>query len=450
MLTRLETGLLTCFASATTRWPAIVTGVIDDLHTSIGELDSSKQEDKIAEGKKILEQVVSLKHELQHDRSIEPLPTAGVASDCKSYNEELSAIGPLTWQSAPWLYSECYLYRKLYTFFELSQHWKSYDIFARQKIETFQKSASAVAELALRYKALAEQLKAHHTNADSEAIQVLFSEFTDISLWGNATDLSLLVTVSLEEIQKLQGAEVRKQNSKNILANDLPAAWEAISSEKGGRVDFVLDNSGFELYTDLVFALFLLDSGLADTIVLHPKSLPWFVSDVLPHDILQLFNLLQDTEAFPDHRADIDYLVEKLIHYHSEGQLVIRTSSFWTTYAPFWDITEKEDPCGGHLVWEDLKDSKLVIFKGDLNYRKLVGDIMWPRTTPFLTAIQDLASSGLRVLTLRTIKADVVAGLAENREQELEKEWAALGNSNPLGWAYSGKYALIQYSSGEN
>jgi hypothetical protein len=375
-----------------------------------------------------------------------PLPET--AKDVKFYNDKLSDLSkthPVCWLNASWLFSECYLYRKIYTFFETSKLWKSYDVFKRQKVDTFKKSSVAVAELALRYRALAEQLATHHTTEG--ALKVLFEEFTDVSLWGNATDLSLLVTISLEDIQKLQGAESRRKNQSNILANDLDQAWTVISSEKGGRIDLVLDNAGFELYTDLVFALFLLDADLCDHIVLHPKSLPWFVSDVLPHDILELFNNMQDPNFFPNHREDLDYLVEKLIHYHSEGKLIIRTSDFWTTYAPFWEI-DPHGKCGGDRVWDDLKDSKLVIFKGDLNYRKLVGDVEWPRTTPFKTAIRGLAKSGIRLLALRTIKADVVAGLHEGREMQLNEKWRALDNDDERAWAYSGKYALVQYSSG--
>lgn len=39
---------------------------------------------------------------------------------------------------------------------------------------------------------------------------LLFKEFIDISLWGNATDLSLLAgNVTLEDIKSVQGAEVQ-------------------------------------------------------------------------------------------------------------------------------------------------------------------------------------------------------------------------------------------------
>lgn len=65
------------------------------------------------------------------------------------------------------------------------------------------------------------------------------------SLWGNATDLSLLVDLKYEDLQALQsvGAAAQQENAKFILRNDLPKVWERVKTlERGARVDFVLDN----------------------------------------------------------------------------------------------------------------------------------------------------------------------------------------------------------------
>lgn len=86
----------------------------------------------------------------------------------------------------------------------------------------------------------------------------MFLELTQVCLWGNSTDLSLLINMTEEDIKKLQstGGDHLAATEKNILGNHLPRLWETIQQLRGstgGRVDFVLDNAGFELYCDCVF-----------------------------------------------------------------------------------------------------------------------------------------------------------------------------------------------------
>lgn len=283
------------------------------------------------------------------------------------------------------------------TSFSLSTHWKSYDIFARQKISTFRSSRPAVIELAARYKDIVEQMGAGKNRAgdeNDEAQKLLFTEMCEICLWGNATDLSLLTSLTYEDIQKLQGSEARKASEKNILANDLGAAYEVLKKAKSEgkkerRVDIVLDNAGFELYVDLILAGYLLSSGLATLVVLHPKSIPWFVSDVLPGDFAALLSALANPKPFYETPSDeeklqdktppplsdkeaseLAFLFQEWARLHAEGQLILRPNRFWTHGGSFWRL-----PAEDKDLMDDLKSSELVVFKGDLNYRKLTGDV---------------------------------------------------------------------------
>ena len=62
-----------------------------------------------------------------------------------------------------------------------------------------------------------------------------------------------------EQIKSLQstGGEALAATEKNILGNHLNRLWEVVKDMKtmtnGGRIDFVLDNAGFELYCDCVY-----------------------------------------------------------------------------------------------------------------------------------------------------------------------------------------------------
>ena len=269
-------------------------------------------------------------------------------------------------------------------------------------MSTFRSSRPAVLELAAKYRDLVSQLekgvKATKDNEElDEAERILFTEMCEICLWGNATDLSLLTSLSYEDIQKLQGADARKRAEKNIFVNDLPAAYKALKDaqkrgKKDRRVDMVLDNAGFELFVDLILAGYLLAAGLATQITLHPKSIPWFVSDVIPADFAALLSALanpQDFYSTPDEHtghvpeplsetesADLLFLFQHLASFHAEGQLLLRPNLFWTSAQSYWHLPQAEP-----RLYEDLKESELVIFKGDLNYRKLTADVCGPTST---------------------------------------------------------------------
>jgi hypothetical protein len=68
---------------------------------------------------------------------------------------------------------------------------------------------------------------------------------------------------------------------ESLVINNLDQIVEYLSSKSNVRVDIILDNSGFELFVDLIFADFLIQSGIADTVVFHAKAYPYFVSDVV-------------------------------------------------------------------------------------------------------------------------------------------------------------------------
>lgn len=441
-----------------------------------------------------MEELAKLKYELQHDRALtcvllffsffpsgedirgeiaearifdyRPLLDDGEL-DIAEYNHELEALGDLSWFNGPWLFIECYLYRRISTSFSFSPHWRSYDVFRRQKLSAFRSSLPAVLELSHKYQQIISTLSSSNAAVSSEAEELLFREMMEICLWGNATDLSLLTSLTYEDLQKLQGEEARKKAEINILANDLSEVYQVLKNARENaqpgverRVDIVLDNSGFELFVDLVLACYLLETKLATAIILHPKSVPWFVSDVLPHDFLDILSALANpTEFFSEVTSDgtdspdtpttvmseeqvswLTNLFQNLSSHHAEGRLLLRPNPFWTTAHSFHRLPQVNPE-----LKSDLDTAELVIYKGDLNYRKLTADAMWPPTTPFKEAIGSMAKGG-RVLALRTCKADVVTGLEAGVDERLREETGELGVRK---WAWGGKWALVQFADGK-
>ncbi|KAJ7578990.1 DUF89 domain-containing protein [Mycena floridula] len=439
------------------RWPVIVTGVVDflsrenhDLYQSLQSLPTDVMREttaaKVEEGKIIVEAVSKLKYEMGRDRPLEPLPQDGEAH-VETYNtelERLAQLGQNTWFTAPWLYAECYLYRLIRSYFIQTKHWKSCDPFLPQKMDVFKKSGPSIYQIAAIMQALDKEKEA----LDEGKFKVLFMDMIQMCLWGNATDLSLLTHISVADIERLQSAS--KDRQAFILRDDQEQVWKHIQSLKQDRIDFVLDNAGFELFTDLVFADFLVThTPYVSKVVFHPKLIPWFVSDVTPPDFATTLQVLFDPVTFFGESPSEEQIVNvkqlaKRWQSHVESGVfelsvpietalgdTVAKASFWTMPWPYWDLQVRDSE-----LWASLRESSLVIFKGDLNYRKLTGDIKWPAWTDFGSALGPLAGS-FPVLSLRTNKADVIVGI----KREVAEKLDASGER----WRVDGRYGLISY-----
>ena len=203
----------------------------------------------------------------------------------------------------------------------------------------------------------------------------------------------------------------------------MSAVWDTLTAagaDKPGsvRLDIVLDNAGFELITDLCMAEFLLASNLVKCIQFHGKSIPWFVSDVTRRDFDFTLDYLSEASS-----NVMSALGRKWRERISDGSFVYKDHDFWTL--PH-DFSEMKKVAPG--LYQELSQSDLIIFKGDLNYRKLVADRQWAVTVPFEQALRGFHPAPL--CSLRTLKADVVTGLAEGvleRVQACDKDWMTDG-----------------------
>ncbi|CDO75454.1 hypothetical protein BN946_scf184823.g8 [Trametes cinnabarina] len=485
------------FETVIKRWPVILTGIIDNIYCrnhdlgvslpSKTEAEKALIEETIEEGKKIISKVGEVKYDMARDRALQPIPNDGEAL-ADIYNKELDRLAENkknTWLTVPWLYSD---YRLIRSFFVQTKHWKDYDPFLVQKEGTFQKSSKAIYQLATTMHELEQDKETLESDPDNS--KVIFKEMIQMCLWGNATDLSMLTHMSHEDIQRLQsvGKDAQAARAEFILHDDQEKVWHHLTSLAGkqdSRVDFVLDNgvflliggdynppvatrrltvtalaAGFELFTDFVFADFLVTyTPYVSKVVFHPKLIPWFVSDVTPPDFKSTTKSLLSPTFFPqetttegapaagssdDSRAHLLEMVKRWESYIESGVFSLsvpidsplgasdKMADFWTSPYPYWNM----DALAPELH-ASLRDSSLVIFKGDLNsFRKLTGDVQWPVSTPFEEAIGPIAGT-FPIISLRTNKADVIVGvdaaLAAKLDQSGEK------------WRYNGKYAVVLF-----
>jgi hypothetical protein len=213
----------------------------------------------------------------------------------------------------------------------------------------------------------------------------------------------------------------------HILVDDSQDTWQTIKRPNNNRIDIVLDNAGFELISDLVLAEFLLASNFADAIYLHGKAMPWFVSDVTKHDLDWTLNTLSNCE-----NPTVAYFGKKWQGRLQNGGFVFTEHMFWTLPHDY-SLMKLTMPG----LYNELGKAKIVVLKGDLNYRKLTGDRHWETTTRFDVALQGFHPAPL--VSLRTLKADVQVGLKQGQAEECR---AASEN-----WMVTGDYAVIQFSS---
>ncbi|RKP06238.1 DUF89 domain protein, partial [Thamnocephalis sphaerospora] len=323
--------------------------------------------------------------------------------------------------------------RRLRTCFTRTKHWQTYDPFARQKQDALSHSAASVNSLTARFHALLRDT----TICDAATQQELFSELNLVSLWGNRTDLSLLPEMSAEQAAHLQTAHKSEDAHHHILANDSMRLWELVKPLKQARVDIILDNAGFELFCDLLFADWFVQCGRARTVHLHAKCIPWFVSDVTAADFAWMLDALVSNETFTSlpHANMLAEMVARWREHIATGRWQLVTDPFWTLPYAYWRMPEKAP-----ALWRDLCQSALCIYKGDLNYRKLVYDCTWPHETPFVSAIGPLhtAPDAPPLVALRTCKADVVVGLAPGQAEQVSQ-----AHDN---WMVSGEFAVVQLS----
>jgi hypothetical protein len=229
------------------------------------------------------------------------------------------------------------------------------------------------------------------------------------ALWGNQADISFRIGVA-----EVTGSGVLDR-AEALVVDDTDAAVAALA----GRVVLVADNAGRELLADLVLADHLLVSGRVGQVAVHVKPVPYYVSDATTTDLVAALARLA---SGPPAAAGI---AERLREAAATDRFVVATHEFYC--APY---EYERMPADLTAV---LAAADVVVVKGDLNYRRLVGDRRWPHTVPFG---QTVAHFPAPVVALRTLKSDVTVGLTADEVSRLDAE--------AEDWRTSGRYGLIQ------
>ena len=302
------------------------------------------------------------------------------------------------WIDVPFLWAESYFYRKLLDvigFFEPGP-WAGIDPFA-----LFKDVELADASLGTELAALDRVLSLPENERASALLRA--------SLWGNRFDLGF-------RISALSGAPA--DEAAGLIADDTALLWSMLADQPG-EICVVADNAGRELLADLVLIDHLLSDHRTATVTLHLKPYPYYVSDATTADLI---GCLRRFRQAPGQVAQVG---RRLWQALQTGRLAVRTPAFscapWSYHRMPVDLAEQ------------FGSATLTIMKGDLNYRRLVGDCYWPATTSFAALTRYFPGP---VAALRTLKSDVVAGLDEQALATLD--------STGEQWRTNGTRALIQ------
>ena len=296
------------------------------------------------------------------------------------------------WFEAKWLELECYMYREIHRIVTAFSELSGFDYFLESKL-------------------LAEGVILPKID------ETCLKELLHMSLWANRKDLSL----SAGEVdEKSENSEVNVSDlANNLLIDKTGEILEILKKSKS--VAFVLDNCGWEFFSDLKLAKHL-HKTQGTKICFYPKQIPWFVSDVTNSDV----NRLKKTN--PE---------------NTDFEFEVKGNGFWTTDKSCFEMSEQ--------LKKELSGFDAVIFKGDLNYRKLVGDLAWDFGSEKLGS-ENLASENLNsvfkkldfeldtnIIVLRTLKSEVCVGLEKVDISKLDSDWLV-----------TGKYGVIDLVQSKN
>ena len=331
------------------------------------------------------------------------LPAGDIGEWSRALQRQREIVGAEpTWHNAEWFFAETFAYRCLIE----AVRWRESgrDPFLPKKLEELH--SAAIWQLIER------------AFDPLDAPQEELNRALAFDLWANRIDLSYAASME-------RGTAISEEDllvdDREALADCLRETRTAAEGFQGRKpVYIVADNAGSELAMDLVLSETLL-RHVTPQVVICLKARPTFVSDATPTDV---WMILKEMEARGPKAA---MLAKQLRSRWLSGQLRFLPHAYWNSSRFLWDLPADLE--------RQLNEARLIIVKGDANYRRTVGDCMWSPHTPFNNVVDYLDAPAL---CLRTLKSDPLVGLpsAEAAEQ--------LDRAEP-DWRVNGKRGLIQF-----
>ena len=318
------------------------------------------------------------------------------------------------WLDVPWFLAETYFYRRMLeaTGYYVEGPGLHQDPYRYQKLKALEATQADT-------RRLFQQV--NHLLTGALDVSSALERLLLVNLWANQVDLSLW---PVDQVERPDHADPGNAASFILVDQREKVAGYLghLSPGTVRQVDFLIDNAGFECVVDLALAHALLELKIADKIIFHLKIHPTFVSDAMITDANYTVRTLAGREDPEVARAG-----QALAADLAQGRLVLKDHPFWTSPCPMWDMPDD--------LYLELRDSNLVISKGDANYRRLLGDRHWRDTDPFDAILSYMPSS---LVALRTLKSDPLVGMMNGQAEKIAPK-------DPQ-WRTDGRWGIIQAS----
>jgi len=365
------------------------------------------------------ERLLQLADDMVNDAVI-PLPSQYPDESAKSptsaHWESLLKGKEYTWQNSPWFMCEQYMFHLVLL---LAEYYSTgVDPFHPSKVAELEEATPwALLQTAVGLSAQEE--------ASSQSHHDQLKRFMKLCLWGNKADgcyKEVKDTVSGDGASLVFDDELLLVDHSDKVIHYLEEKAREAGDATSLGVQYINDNSGTELLLDLALADHLLAHGWCGKVTLNVKVEPMYVSDATPADVHEHIAEMQRSTR----TAEVQALGKRLADYVKKEQLVVRPDLFWNRYTYYWEMPEE-------LRTRLAREATLVIIKGDLNYRRLLGDRLWPQSTPVEEAVPYFPTA---FVSFRTLKSNPVVNIPADIAAKLDKE-------DPK-WTYNGKRGTIQ------
>ncbi len=256
----------------------------------------------------------------------------------------------------------------------------------------------------------------------------LLEDILNRSLDSNTYDLS-----------QLKGMEWNETKADDEDKRGITDVIEYLTSPKNKQernINYLVDNAGVEFFVDLLLGYCLLkDPNIRiKKVIYHVNVLPIFVSDVIENDLDYTFKVIKDyissSATIEGSRKDC-YMnalasIEKMFE---EGLAHIEPDFIWNMPTAYNKISRKRD-----IFMKKQDNADLLIVKGDLNYRRLCGDMTWSYRTKLEKLTRYIQCP---TLVIRSFKSNLVINYDRVKYHKHSDEDA--------DWKTDGKYGVIAF-----